>query len=500
MPGPPPPPPPPPPMPGFGGSGPPPPPPPPGGPPNATTLPARPPAATTKDRGALLTDITKGARLKKAVTNDRSAPQVGKTASISAGPPVGSAPTVPRPQGGLAPPVPGGTSTNRGRSNSDSGGTRHEDSAGVSVGPQLGGIFAGVGIPKLKRTGGGIDTGADRDSSYLSEPETSRTSAPKPPISSVAKPPTAPRPNSLRSTPQTIDPSPLQPSNPLIAHLRKPSLKPLQRPNSEIPLRSNNASTDITPPRAPPPPLPSTSKPPPPPINSRKPSSAAPPPPHSVAPTRPNNPSPASVVAARPPESTPRPHTATPRPPPPMTAPSPPGAPPPPPIPAPRTPPSRSTPQPPLASNSSFSYETSTPSLAMQAARNAFGNGPVSPALPPPLPPVSSPSILKSSVSPNPPVAPPQPPVSRPVTQQPSRSLLDPTSYTLSNGNLSHHGTKASTESSAHGKIGVVYIEDSRWHFQDESQLPKPRDFVGGPKKYRAGRGSSVPLDLSHFR
>lgn len=387
----------------------------------------------------------------------------------------------------------------RGRSNSDSGGTRHEDSAGVSVGPQLGGIFAGVGIPKLRRTGGGIDTGADRDSSYLSEPETSRTSASKPPISSAPKPPIAPRLNSLRPRPQTTESSTSQPSNPLIAPPRKPSLKPTQRPNSETPLRSNNASTDITPPRAPPPPLPGTSKPPPPPINSRKPSSAAPPPPHSAASMRPTGPSLVPVLAPRPPESTPRQPTTTPRPPPSSTAPSPPGAPPPPPIPAPRTPPSRSTPVLPLTSNSSFSHETSTPSLAMQAARNAFGNGPVSPALPPPPPPVSSPSIVKS-VSPNPPVTPPQPPLSRPVIQQPSRSLLDPSSYTLSNGNQNHHGTKAPRESSAHGKIGVVNIEDSRWHFQDESQLPKPRDFVGGPKKYRAGRGSSVPLDLSHFR
>lgn len=42
-------------------------------------------------------------------------------------------------------------------------------------------------------------------------------------------------------------------------------------------------------------------------------------------------------------------------------------------------------------------------------------------------------------------------------------------------------------------------IQDSRWKFQDDSQLPKPRDFIGGPKRYRAGRGSSVPLDLSLF-
>lgn len=56
---------------------PPPPPPPPGGPPPP---PPPPPVATMpspgnfKARGALLNDIAKGAKLKKAVTNDRSAP------------------------------------------------------------------------------------------------------------------------------------------------------------------------------------------------------------------------------------------------------------------------------------------------------------------------------------------------------------------------------------------------------------------------------------------
>lgn len=46
----------------------------------------------------------------------------------------------------------------------------------------------------------------------------------------------------------------------------------------------------------------------------------------------------------------------------------------------------------------------------------------------------------------------------------------------------------------------MIRIEDPRYHFQDESQLPKPREFMGIPKKFRAGRGSSVPLDLSKFR
>lgn len=56
---------------------PPPPPPPPGPPPPpAPSAAVKPPSS--KDRGALLSQIHKGAKLKKAVTNDRSAPAVGK--------------------------------------------------------------------------------------------------------------------------------------------------------------------------------------------------------------------------------------------------------------------------------------------------------------------------------------------------------------------------------------------------------------------------------------
>ncbi|KAL8660587.1 MAG: hypothetical protein Q9202_006396 [Teloschistes flavicans] len=114
-------------MPGFSGSVPPPPAPPPPGGPSATS--SRPPAAAAKGRGALLTDITKGTKLKKAVTNDRSAPQIDQSSSSSAGPPSG-APPIPdtsRPSGGLAPPVPGASGPHRGRSNSDtsSGGLKN---------------------------------------------------------------------------------------------------------------------------------------------------------------------------------------------------------------------------------------------------------------------------------------------------------------------------------------------------------------------------------------
>lgn len=81
---------------------------------------------------ALLAQIQQGKALKKAVTNDRSAPLVDGAAKKgpSAGSALASAPSV------------GASSTG----------------SGVSLGgagpPQLGGLFAG-GIPKLKPTQGG---------------------------------------------------------------------------------------------------------------------------------------------------------------------------------------------------------------------------------------------------------------------------------------------------------------------------------------------------------
>ncbi len=58
----------------FGG----PPPPPPGGPPPPPANDFKPPPKTAA-RGALLSDISKGAKLKKAVTNDRSGPDLAAT-------------------------------------------------------------------------------------------------------------------------------------------------------------------------------------------------------------------------------------------------------------------------------------------------------------------------------------------------------------------------------------------------------------------------------------
>ncbi|TDZ25949.1 hypothetical protein Cob_v001035 [Colletotrichum orbiculare MAFF 240422] len=248
----PPPPPPPPPMPAMGG--PPPPPPPPGGPPGAGNLPARPSGGA--NRGALLTDITKGKALKKAVTNDRSAPIVGNSSTSSGGPPVGGAPPVPglgglpKPPGGLAPPVPG----NRARSNSDQSGRDSTPASGVAdSAPQLAGLFAG-GMPKLRKTRGAVDTGAAADSSYLSDPESNArsSSAPKPPTFSAPKPPGGAAPSIPGRPPLPPPGAPALP--PSIANLRKtPSdvPRPETSTTASVPKAFNDAVEQPTAPSTP---------------------------------------------------------------------------------------------------------------------------------------------------------------------------------------------------------------------------------------------------------
>ncbi|EJT73379.1 hypothetical protein GGTG_10220 [Gaeumannomyces tritici R3-111a-1] len=208
---PPPPPPPPPPMPGRGGPPPPPPPPPGGG-----GFPAKP----AGNRGALLSDISKGRALKKAVTNDRSAPVVASSSGGGGGgPPIGGAPPVPgmmggapKPPGGLAPPVPG----NRG--NGDHGRSESTGSANASMdsAPPLAGLFAG-GMPKLRKTGGaGVDTGANQTSSFMSDSDSPSRLVPKPPGMMTPSPPggaapriptRAPAPPSAPSAPPSFHPA-----------------------------------------------------------------------------------------------------------------------------------------------------------------------------------------------------------------------------------------------------------------------------------------------------
>jgi hypothetical protein len=146
--------------------------------------------------------------------------------------------------------------------------------------------------------------------------------------------------------------------------------------------------------------------------------------------------------------------------------------------------PSAPAPAPPKAPNGV------TPSLAEQAARNAFGAsmGRTSPAAPPPPPPPAS--------APTPPSAAPSRSSASPI---PSRSMLDASSYTLTNGGSVRSSTSLGMSGNTAQKGKIVPVHDLRWRFQDEAQFPRPRDFSSGQKRYRAGRGSSVPLDLSAY-
>ncbi|KAK5134111.1 hypothetical protein LTR08_006886 [Meristemomyces frigidus] len=479
-------------MPGaMGGPPPPPPPPPPGG------LPAR-PAQAGQGRGALLGDITKGARLKKATTNDRSAPIVASgNANSAAAPPTGGAPPVP----GLRPPPT--SSQNRVRSNSDQGGS---PAPGMESAPQLGGIFAG-GMPKLRKSGGGVNL-------YDSDPETTSMRSSSAPRAPARPNGAAPRPPG--GAPPLPPPPAAAPMPPSVA-----SLKSHLRPTP-----ATSQSSPYLPATKPKPPPPIGKKPPMPPPASRKPSSnfvsAAPPPPPS-----------STNSLSLPPSAPPPPPASAPRPPPIAMRTAPPqpsahGAPPPPP-----------PPPPPPQTNGVHRGEAS---LAEQAARNAFRSG--TPSLPPPPPPPTppgpqhqhqqqqqqqqqypqptSPGLAPPTHPPPPPhsptpTPPPPPPTQRlssapsiptaggtplglppPPSQAPmplSRMPSDAASYTLT---ASTRPRGASSAQAASGSA-MTAIHDPRWKFQPDGQLPMPRPFTAGAKRYRAGRGSSVPLDLGAY-
>jgi hypothetical protein len=79
------------------------------------------------------------------------------------------------------------------------------------------------------------------------------------------------------------------------------------------------------------------------------------------------------------------------------------------------------------------------------------------------------------------------------------------TAMLTSNGNRSSSMTTSTARTNSSFMAGLpapaapVRVQDSRWRFQDEGLFPAPRRFGGGTKKYRAGRVSSVPLDLRAF-
>jgi hypothetical protein len=79
--------------------------------------------------------------------------------------------------------------------------------------------------------------------------------------------------------------------------------------------------------------------------------------------------------------------------------------------------------------------------------------------------------------------------------------MLDASAYTLTpNGGAPRKESLQSNTGQLNASSGRLVIQDIRWKFQAENMLPKPREFIGGAKRYRAGRGSSVPLDLSAFQ
>lgn len=283
-------------------------------------------------------------------------------------------------------------------------------------------------------------------------------SAPRPPTDAApAIPNSAARPTPVNSASTSA-------FVPSVANLRKTGLSSTQRPASSAFLKG------------PPPPI--GKKPPPPPVGSRKPSISA------------------SILPPPPPSS-----ALAPPPPPPTSAPAPP------PLPGPAAPrlplgaTSRSQlPPPPPPTSAPATTNGSGAILAMQAAIRAAGQAsPVAAPPPPPPPPqVTSPSAPSFS-APSRSVTRSDAP--RPQSQAPIRSMLDPSAYTLTpNGGAPRKESLQSNSGQLSSSSGRLIIQDTRWKFQADNMLPKPREFIGGPKRYRAGRGSSVPLDLSAYQ
>lgn len=133
----------------------PPPPPPPGGPPPPMMPAFSPPKGGPDTRSALLSSIQKGAKLKKTVTNDKSAPIIGKASNLN-------------------------SPTNNVDSGGGSRGGGNSSANGAAMG--LGGLFAG-GMPKLKPTGRRAESpssGSNTSQNQISIPKSSTAPTPTP--------------------------------------------------------------------------------------------------------------------------------------------------------------------------------------------------------------------------------------------------------------------------------------------------------------------------------
>lgn len=62
---------------------------------------------------------------------------------------------------------------------------------------------------------------------------------------------------------------------------------------------------------------------------------------------------------------------------------------------------------------------------------------------------------------------------------------------------LSSFSLLLSERRSGSGTLKKVVVDDSRWKFKREGDLPRPRVSQGMKKAYKSGgKGSSIPLDL----
>ncbi|GAA6054308.1 hypothetical protein NBRC10513_006451 [Rhodotorula toruloides] len=190
--------------------------------------------------GALLQQIQKGKGLKKTQTNDRSAAAgVGRIIDESA-PKRTGAPPVPR---ASAPSAPSG-----------------EDDAPKPQ--QLAGIFAGVGMPTLRKTGapgasslGGAGGGAPPAPSRASPAPPSRppVAPPRAPPAPPGRPAAPPPPRPTSSAPPRPPPAPPQPSAAISARPAAPPPPPpppppgSSRPAPPVPGRASRASLTSSP-------------------------------------------------------------------------------------------------------------------------------------------------------------------------------------------------------------------------------------------------------------